>query len=276
MPSLRRIRSAGLVALFLAAILALGIGRGRAQSADPAQLEEGARLYTENCAVCHGADGQGRVGATLAKDWPSIRPDLTIRATIANGIANSPMLPWSNAKGGPLSETQIDSLVAYILTWGNNGPFVPLPTLDYPPRAVVTAPPNVEGDPNNGGILFDQNCAVCHGADGEGRVGTTLAKSWASIRPDLSIKNTIAAGIENSPMPAWSQANGGPLTDAEVNDLVSFILTLPVLQRAAGAPTPAPFPGSFPGWSAVLLTLVLFGVIVALAIWLQTRTKGQS
>jgi len=264
-----------LVTLLCAAILVLGIGRGRAQSADPAQLEEGARLYAENCAVCHGADGQGRIGATLAKDWPSIRPDLTIRATIERGIDNSPMPAWGQANGGPLSETQIDALVAYILTWGNNGPLQPAPTISYAPRPVVTPPPNVVGDPNNGGVLFDQNCVVCHGADGEGRVGATLAKSWASIRPDLSIKNAIAAGIENSPMPAWDQANGGPLTEAEVNDLVAFILTLPVVQSVAGAPTPAPVSGNFPGWSAVLFTIVLFGLVVVLAVWLQTRSRRQ-
>jgi cytochrome c oxidase cbb3-type subunit 3 len=276
MPGLRLIRSAGWVLLLCAAILAVGYSHGRAQSGDAAQLEEGARLYAENCAVCHGPDGQGRVGATLAKDWPSIRPDLTIRATIETGIANSPMPAWGQANGGPLSEAQIESLVAYILTWGNNGPLQPLPTISYAPRPALTPPPNVQGDPNNGGVLFDQNCAVCHGANGEGRVGATLAKSWASVRPDLSIKNTISAGIENSPMPAWGQANGGPLAEAEINDLVSFILTLPVVQSGAASPTAVPTAGPFPGWPAALLALLAFILIVAAALWLQARSKPQS
>ena len=65
---------------------ATGIHLVYAQSEDPGQIELGAVLFAENCAVCHGDDGQGRVGATLAKDWPSIRPDLRMRAVIANGI----------------------------------------------------------------------------------------------------------------------------------------------------------------------------------------------
>ena len=58
-------------------------------------LELGASLYFENCVVCHGEDGQGRVGATLAKDWPSIRPDLRVRDTIESGGPGMLMPAWS-------------------------------------------------------------------------------------------------------------------------------------------------------------------------------------
>ncbi len=49
---------------------------------DDEKLMRGARLYAENCAVCHVSQGEGRVGVTLAKAWPSIRPDLSIKTTI--------------------------------------------------------------------------------------------------------------------------------------------------------------------------------------------------
>jgi len=242
------------------------------------QLEQGARLYAENCAVCHGANGEGRIGATLAKNWPSIRPDLRVRATIENGIAGSPMPAWSQKKGGPLSEAEIDALVVYILSWESGGPRLIPPTPTPFPRPRLTPPPQVEGDPNRGALLFDQNCAVCHGPNGEGRIGARLARPWSSIRPDLEVKSAIVNGIGGSPMPAWSQANGGPLTEAEINDLVAFVLTLPPVEVEAPPATPSPLPGGFlSGWGGVLLTVILFIVLVWVAITLQTRPprKGE-
>jgi mono/diheme cytochrome c family protein len=264
------------IALVITLALAALLTRShvRAQAPDPQQLEDGARLFAENCAMCHGLDGEGRVGATLAKDWPSIRPDLLVRATIENGIAGSPMPAWSQQNGGPLTEGEIDALVAYILSWQTGGPRVIPPTPTYLPRPVVTAPPNVEGDPNQGATIYDQNCAVCHGAEGAGRVGATLAKAFPSARPDISIKAAISTGVDGSPMPAWSQQNGGPLTEAEINNLVAFVLTLKPTGEVAAAPTPASLPGPLADWFAILLTVVLMILVLWIAISLQTRGRG--
>jgi len=280
MPAANRLGSSSLTTafkvIFLTAVgfLILSVSM-RVQAQDQAQLEEGAQLYAENCAVCHGANGEGRVGATLAKNWPSIRPDLEIRATIENGIAGSPMPPWSQKKGGLFTDEQVDSLVLYVLSWESGGPRVIAPTPTYFPRPIVTAPPNVTGDPNKGAALFDQNCLVCHGANGEGRVGAQLAKPWSSIRPDLSLKATISTGVSGSPMPAWSQANGGPLAEAEIDDLVAFVLTLkPASSGAQAQPTTASLPGPLADWFGIILAIVLVVLLVWVAIVLQTR--GQS
>ena len=96
-----------------------------------------------------------------------------------------------------------------------------------PTASAVETPPPVPaaGDATNGATIFAANCAVCHGDMGEGRIGATLAKSWAGVRVDLGIRNSIANGVPNAAMPAWSQANGGPLSEDEINDLVSYILS---------------------------------------------------
>ena len=255
---------------------ATGIHLVYAQSEDPGQIELGAILFAENCAVCHGDDGQGRVGATLAKDWPSIRPDLRMRAVIANGIPGSAMPPWSNGSGGPLDEMEIDALAAYISSWETGGPrTVPAaPTLA--PRSGITPVPGVDGDPNNGALLFERNCAVCHGQDGKGRIGATLAKDWSSIRPDLRIRTTIAEGISGTAMPAWSQAYGGPLTAEEIEDLVAYVASLEPTQTQPGMPTPTPEPVANPfltGWGGIIVLVVLFALVVAFALWFQTRKK---
>jgi len=267
------------VALLLALVW-LVVGSIGVQAEAPAQdptNELGAQLYAENCAVCHGPEGQGRVGATLAKDWPSIRPDLTVKTIITNGVPGSPMPAWSQANGGPLSEAEIEALVQYILSWQTGGAPKITPRPPATLRPPITPLPNVAGDPNRGGVLFDQNCAVCHGPNGEGRIGATLAKAWPAIRPDLSVKATIANGISGSQMPAWSQANGGPLSEAEINDLVTFILILgevnPVEQIAPTAALPGGDAGQSPlgGWTGVILFFILLGAIIAAAVLLQQR-----
>ncbi len=237
-------------------------------------LEEGARLYAENCAVCHGPDGQGRVGASLAKDWPSIRPDLTVRTIIENGVPGSPMPAWGQARGGPLNAAQVEALVQYILSWQTGGApqFTPRPTATL--AAPITPPPNVQGDPNHGAQLFAENCAVCHGPDGQGRVGAALATVWSGIRPDLQVKTTISNGIAGSAMPAWSQAKGGPLSETEINDLTAFVLSLahtnPLVQ-VSPAPAAPPAVSPLSGWAGVILFGVIFAVIIAAALLLQRR-----
>jgi cytochrome c oxidase cbb3-type subunit 3 len=266
----------GLAVLVFILALAWVSRTAQAQTPPPGQIELGERLFSENCAVCHGPDGQGRVGAVLSKDWPSLRPDLLVKSTIENGIPGSPMPAWIQAKGGPLTQDEIDAIVAYILSWETGGPASIPPTATAFPRPVLSAVPNVVGDPNNGAVLFDYNCSVCHGSEGRGRIGANLSKDWSAIRPDLSIKATISNGISGSVMPAWSQAKGGPLAESEINDLVAFLLALAEngSQTAPDAPTPTPVPsGFFTGWGGVGFTLVLFVIVVAAAIIVQTRRK---
>jgi mono/diheme cytochrome c family protein len=167
----------------------------------------------------------GTLGAELAKDWPSIRPICELKAAIETGIPGSAMPAWSQTNGSPLSDEEIDDLAYYILSWQTGGPPLIYPTPTTVQRPVITPPPGVSGDPNHGAVLYDQNCSVCHGPNGEGRVGATLAKVWPSVRPDLRVKTVVVEGVNGSAMPAWSQANGGPLTEAEIDDIVAYVLS---------------------------------------------------
>jgi cytochrome c oxidase cbb3-type subunit 3 len=269
-------RTAGVVVLIVVMFSLLQFTPGSAQECAQDQLDQGGKLFAENCAVCHGADGQGRVGATLAKDWPSIRPDLRVRALIETGVPGSPMPAWSQANGGPFSSEEIDSLVCYILSWQSGSPPILYPTPTALHRPVITPPPGISGDPNAGAILYDQNCALCHGLDGEGRIGAPLAKDWPSIRPDLAIQATIERGIQGSAMPAWSQAYGGPLPEGEINNLVAYILTW---STPANPPTLTPTqattqPGPGPGWLLwVILGLILVAVL-AVGLYISRREKS--
>jgi mono/diheme cytochrome c family protein len=254
--------------LFAITWLLWGASAFAQEGVDEEKLDLGSRLYAENCAVCHGIDGQGRVGATLNQDWPAIRPDLLVQQTIANGIPGTPMIAWSTENGGPLSSDAIDALVYYILSWETGGPTRIYPTSTPLSIPLITAPAGISGDPVDGAILYLQNCAVCHGENGEGRIGATLAKDWPAIRPDLRVKSVIVSGVEGSPMPAWSQANGGPLTDPEINDLTAYILSWSGIPPVQGLPTAtvAAQDQSLPWWVWVLVIVIFIVLIAAIVI----------
>lgn len=273
-----RLRPIIIALLLVTGLLVIRIIPGWAQTGtDQEKTNQGAKLYAENCAVCHGPDGKGRIGATLAQNWPSIRPDLEIKTTIENGVSGSPMPAWGQANGGPLDENQIDALVSYILTWETGGPIFIPPTPTFIPRGELTPPPNVTGNPTEGAKLYDQNCLVCHGPNGQGRVGANLAKDWPSIRPDLDIKATIQRGVEGSVMPAWGQEHGGPLNDQQINNLVSFILTWstsPYPAEATDAPLPTQ-PGLVSSANPQQVWVLLFIVVVVLAVGVTIGILGR-
>lgn len=122
---------------------------------------------------------------------------------------------------------------------------------------------------NRGARLYQDNCAVCHGENGEGRVGASLTQAWPSIRPDLTVQNAIENGIPGSAMPAWSQANGGPLTEPEIDHITAYVVSL---QPGAGSASPEPTPAPEPAVNDIRWLLWLGGfVLVVVIIMLVSR-----
>lgn len=224
----------------------------------------GAKLFAQNCAVCHGDRGQGRIGATLAKDFPGIRVDLLLKDTISTGVKGSVMPAWSKSNGGPLSDAEIDDLVAFVRSLGNLAPTLPpitLPPTRPPtvPTLVATFPP---GDSARGAQVYTTNCVVCHGPKGEGRIGATLERDWAGINVTALLDTTIARGVAGTKMPAWAQSNGGPLTNQEIADVAAYVVTLKKAQVAPTPGTPLPQGGDWGG----IIALVCVGVVLLVGV----------
>lgn len=126
-------------------------------------IENGAKIFADNCATCHGQRGQG---------LPSIAPALNshyfftrrledveqagtlplstyVHLTVAAGRpskSNSQwinrMVPWSSQFGGPLREDQVEDVVAYVMNWRETAlqqtvdedPFQPFLDVPKPPE----------------------------------------------------------------------------------------------------------------------------------------------
>lgn len=120
----------------------------------------------------------------------------------------------------------------------------PIPSLA--PGATVTLVPALQGaspaaatsagatpaaatkpDPVAGQQIFAQNCTPCHGARAEGGLGPALRGSkFIQSSNDQTIFNTLAKGRSGTAMPAWLQANGGSLTETQINNVIAFLRTL--------------------------------------------------
>jgi cytochrome c oxidase cbb3-type subunit 3 len=230
---------------------------GVAYAQTSGDIEHGGELYVEYCAMCHGTDGRGRVGANLDL-FPGIDAESAMEQIIREGVSGSPMPAWAQDEGGPFTEEDIRDVTAYVLALvGGTGPIAPLPTYEPP---VIEPLPEVEGDPTNGAVVFQQNCSACHGQRAQGGFGWPLAKSWPGNRPEAYIRQVVLQGIEGSIMPGWARSVGGPLTREQIDDVTAYILAL------SPAPGPTPTQAAPEGPLGRTTSLAFLGGLVVLAL----------
>lgn len=73
-------------------------------------------------------------------------------------------------------------------------------------------------------VLYGQNCAGCHGAEGKGGASFALADPvYLAIADDTVIRRTTSQGVHGTAMPAFAQSAGGMLTDKQIDALVRGI-----------------------------------------------------
>src|SRR5687768_11842938 len=109
----------GLVFLLVISLIAYTLWEPtRTSGAEDRQLEQqfeyGAKLFGNNCAICHGLNGEGFVGPPL--NTPTMRPNDPqelrrkqdqVYYTIACGRVGTFMPAWAQDQGGPLNTDQI-------------------------------------------------------------------------------------------------------------------------------------------------------------------------
>ncbi|MEQ9104257.1 MAG: c-type cytochrome [Rhodothermales bacterium] len=74
-------------------------------------IQAGAQVYSANCSMCHGNDGEGLIGPNLTDAyWIHGNQNVDLFNVITNGVLDKGMTPW----GGVLTPEQRSQLVAYI------------------------------------------------------------------------------------------------------------------------------------------------------------------
>jgi cytochrome c oxidase cbb3-type subunit 3 len=183
----------------------------------PAQVKSFAKLYGENCAGCHGADGRFGAAYELADaTYQSLVDDATLNRTISNGLAGTPMPAFAQDSGGYLTKAQIGILVDGMRQRWKTGPLE-----DAPPYA------GANGDAGRGARTFAQSCAPCHGPKGQGgpkAPGSITDPSYLALISDQSLRTLIIAGRSDLGHPDWrGYPPGQPLTAEQVADVVAWL-----------------------------------------------------
>lgn len=80
---------------------------------EPALVEQGRRLYLQNCTLCHGVQGQGLTGPNLRDDhWLTASGAQRIVESIANGNPAKGMAPWQRV----FAAEKLHALAAFIVS----------------------------------------------------------------------------------------------------------------------------------------------------------------
>jgi cytochrome c oxidase cbb3-type subunit 3 len=186
---------------------------------EPNQVTDFSPLFAQNCAGCHGPDGQGG-GMTIPIGDPlylAIADDATIRRVVSEGRPGTAMSAFAQSFGGLLTDTQIDNIVKGIRKrWSK--PVLPAQT--KPPAYAAQGP----GDAQHGQAVFNVSCSSCHGMNGRGGIlGALVDGSYLALVSDQYLRTTVIAGRPALGMPDWRHDAPGPLTDADITDVVAWL-----------------------------------------------------
>ena len=175
------------------------------------QAQRAADNYQQYCALCHGEDRQGHVNDHA----PSLRSQSlletgypwAIAMATGYGRAGTPMAPFSEEVGGPLSRHDIMEMTHWLFLQGE----VEKVDIDETP---------VAGDTAAGAEVYGQHCAQCHGNSGEGGTGTALGnQAMLALTPDEFLRHAIVHGRQGTEMPAFADT----LTDTQIDDVTAFL-----------------------------------------------------
>lgn len=195
------------------------------------------RLYGENCAGCHGKNGDNGPATNLANpEYEALIDDASLRDVIANGVKGSLMPGFSTGSGGPLTDAQIDALVQGIRArWKKDDALAG----QNPPPYKAAHP----GDTTKGQAVYAMACSRCHGdtAQHPGSAGSILDGSFLALINEQTVRTTIIAGRPDIGEPDWrNHIPGRPMTDDEITNVSAWLIA----QRPA---TPGqPYPNAAP------------------------------
>jgi mono/diheme cytochrome c family protein/rhodanese-related sulfurtransferase len=180
---------------------------------DSVASNKAAGMYQKYCALCHGNEREGYA----ADNAPSLKSHSLLgsskssnflRYTIQYGRSGTAMAGYLDAQGGPMEYIEIELLLQWL--YENSGIEAPIEISRDP----------VVGDVELGSEIYAQNCAVCHGSNGEGVSAPALGNPMLlATATDGFLKYAITEGRDGTPMIAYKDI----LNEDEINGVTAFL-----------------------------------------------------
>ena len=169
---------------------------------DNRAMKMGVRLFSNNCAVCHGSDGGGNYSFPnlTDNDWLYGGSPEEIKTTLLHGRAGN-MPAW----GSVIGEEKVGHTTEYVLQ---------LSGLDHDAQAAI-----------EGKVVFNQYCAACHGADGKGMKAVGAPNLTDDIWLYEGSRESISLAIRNgrvNNMPAQKEL----LREEKIHVLTAYVYSL--------------------------------------------------
>jgi len=198
-----------------------------------ARLRQGAQLFQQRCAICHGSDGLGEgVLAMSIPNYPNTNLLLPRVATDSSSIRRvivegplfadiSPFMPpWKDA----MTDAEIEAATLFVVYLRQD-----LTTaIVFAREAARLMPPSAR----IGRALFLGRCAICHGADsmGSGRLAARLQPKPSNLAnsrvEDAYLRSIISLGgaavLRSPAMPAWDSE----FSESEIESIIFYLHTL--------------------------------------------------
>jgi cytochrome c oxidase cbb3-type subunit III len=233
-------RTAAKVLLVVLPAIAAGCGRAPGYPPDPiprpTAVMDFATLYSQNCAACHGTNGQGGPAIDLANpEYQALVDDASLRKWISNGMPGTEMSAFAQSAGGMLTDAQVTALIAGMRqAWSKANA---LSGAAPPPYAQTSG-----GDASRGQQTYAARCAWCHQSPHQ----DITSPNYLALASDQTLRSIIIAGRPDIGQPDWahltSSGEPAPFTAQDVADVVAYLGSLrgPATPAQATGPTPAP------------------------------------
>lgn len=176
----------------------------------------GEDAYAVFCSACHERNGKGRefqttgfgVPSLAAEDFQAVASDDYVLFTLYEGRGGRMMASWAQRVSG-LSVQELRNVARRLRKWRS-----PFPV----PAQVLRAPASA----SEGGDVYRQHCATCHGPGGEGAAAKGINNpDFLSAASDAFLLETITRGRPNTAMPSWSR-----LTDSQLHGVLLFLRSM--------------------------------------------------
>lgn len=197
--------------------------------------------YAENCAVCHGAAGEG-IGDNPPLNSEAVRQmsEADLARVISRGRDSTLMAAWAVDEGGIFTNPQIADFVTLIQQVNWDYVEVRVAELGLTPPEVIEMEVSEEmlasvaalpgGETLSSGLLvYAENCAACHGSNGAGTViAPALDSTDLRATPQADLVDLVNTGVPGTLMAGWETM----LVPDEIEAVIDLIYRWPEIVQS--------------------------------------------